>query len=195
MSPEGLKDLLENLTVTNDVMKDVQTAGLFIKTYLYNQEAPIAETLINYELKKKFNLKNNDLRALISMYKDTVKDYQAGLKARKGKTEAVEIPEWYGFTDKGGLKFMPGILAGKMAEFEKVIYAAEQHHIYENGVYREMSEMEAQRMVQDKMIPSETKMSQITDAERQWRLQIQCDIKDLNANPFIYQCQGTVCTM
>lgn len=80
---------------------------------------------------------------------------------------------------------MPGVLADSMAESEKVLYAAEQHYIYENGVYRDMSEMEAQRMVQMKMIPKETKMNQITDAEKQWRLQVQRDLRELNANPYI----------
>lgn len=33
-----------------------------------------------------------------------------------------------------------------------------------------MSEMEAQRIVQEKMLIRETKTSQIIDAEKQWRL-------------------------
>lgn len=45
--------------------------------------------------------------------------------------------------------------------------------------------MDAQRMVQEKMIPAETTMSQITDTERQWRLQIKKDIREMNSNPFI----------
>src|SRR5699024_9042844 len=64
-------------------------------------------------------------------------------------------------------------------------YAAEQHFCYRGGVYCEMSEMEAQRLVQDKMLVRETKMSQIIDAEKQWRLLVQRDIRELNANPYI----------
>ena len=40
-------------------------------------------------------------------------------------------------------------------------------------------------MVRDKMLPAETKMNQITDAERQWRLLVRKEIRELNANPFI----------
>ena len=40
-------------------------------------------------------------------------------------------------------------------------------------------------MVQAKMLPEEAKMAQITDAEKQWRLQIQKEIRELNANPFM----------
>jgi hypothetical protein len=35
------------------------------------------------------------------------------------------------------------------------------------------------------MLVRETKMNQIVDAEKQWRLRVRKDIKDLNANPFI----------
>lgn len=95
-----------------------------------------------------------------------------------------ELPLWYVPTEHG-LKFMPGVLAEEMEDKEKVFYAAEQHYIYCGGVYQPIHEMEAQKMVRDKMLPSETKMNQITDAERQWRLLIRKEIRELNANPFI----------
>lgn len=91
---------------------------------------------------------------------------------------------WYEPTERG-LRFMPGILAENMAEVEPVIYAAEQHYKYNSGVYQPIVEMEAQHMCQQKMIPSETKMNQIADAEHQWRLLIRKEIRELNANPFI----------
>ena len=72
-----------------------------------------------------------------------------------------------------------------MSENQQVFYAAEQHFNYRGGVYCEMSEMEAQRLVQEKMLVRETKMSQIVDAEKQWRLLVQRDIRELNANPYI----------
>ena len=48
-----------------------------------------------------------------------------------------------------------------------------------------MSEMEAQRLVKEQMLVRETKMSQIVDAEKQWRLLVQRDIRELNPNPYI----------
>jgi putative DNA primase/helicase len=72
-----------------------------------------------------------------------------------------------------------------MSDGQQVFYAAEQHFNYRGGVYCEMSEMEAQRLVQEKMLVRETKMSQIVDAEKQWRLLVQRDIRELNANPYI----------
>ena len=110
------------------------------------------------------------IRPLITRYKELAKLYQRGLKARKHKVEA-ELPLWYVPTEHG-LKFMPGVLAEEMEDKEKVFYAAEQHYIYRCGVYQPIHEMEAQKMVREKMLPSETKMNQITDVERQWRLLI-----------------------
>lgn len=95
-----------------------------------------------------------------------------------------ELPTWYKVTEKG-LKFLPGVLAEEMAKSERMFYAAEQHYIYRDGVYDGMSEMEAQRIMQSRMLPSETKMNQIVDAEHQWRLLVQKDIRELNANPYI----------
>ena len=79
-------------------------------------------------------------------------------------------------TEAGGLRFLPGVLADHLSEEQLVFYAAEQHYRYEGGVYREMTEMQAQKVTRDKMISHECKMSQITDAEKQWRLNIQRSI-------------------
>lgn len=184
MSVSGLRDVLSEIPVSGDTLEDMRSAREFIETWLFNQDAVTAETVINYELKTKFKFKGADLKPLLNCYRDCVRDYQNGLKSRRGKVEASEIPAWYEVTERG-LKFMPGVLADKMTESENVMFAAEQHYIYENGVYREMSEMEAQRMVQTKMLSRETKMNQITDAEHQWRLQIRRDLRELNPNPFI----------
>lgn len=72
-----------------------------------------------------------------------------------------------------------------MAKNEAVIYAAEEYFIYRDGVYQQISEMEVQHMCQQKMLITETKMNQIIDAEKQWRLMIRKEIRELNANPYI----------
>ena len=184
MSTDGLKEIVAELPVSQDAMENMKAARVFVETYLYNQDVVIAEAFINYQLKEKFKFKNADLKPLSMLYKECAKTYQAGLKTRRSKVESTGIPLWYAVTERG-LKFLPGILADHMSEHEKVIYAAEQHYSYECGVYRDMTEMEAQRMVQKQMLPTETKMHQIVDAEHQWRLHVQTDLRELNANPFI----------
>lgn len=184
LTVDGLRDLLAEITITGDTLEDMRAARNYIETYLFNQDAVMAETIINHDMKEKFKLKGADLKPLLTYYKECAKEYKNGLETRKARVEFEGIPLWYDFTSRG-LKFMPGILADNMSETENVIYAAEQYYIYHAGVYEEMSDMEAQRMVQLKMLPRETKMGQIIDAEHQWRLHVRTELRDLNANPFI----------
>lgn len=96
------------------------------------------------------------MRSLFQVYKDLSKNYQASAKLKEKRANA-DVPDWYRPT-QNGLKFLPGVLAEKMAHNEHAFYAAQQNYIYSDGVYRTMSEMEAQSMIQEKMISSETKM-------------------------------------
>ena len=185
MSVTGLRDIISGLTAAGDVVVDMQTAIEFVEEYLYNVDPATAGTIINYELKKVFkDFKAAELKSLISRQKQLAKDYQSGQKARQNKLEVSDFQEWYVSTEKG-LKFMPGVLAEHMAESENVFYAAETYYVYRNGVYVEMPELEAQKLIRDKMISTETKMNQITDAEHQWRILVQKDLRELNSNPFI----------
>ena len=184
MSVDGLRSVIADLPITGDEMKDLKTATDFVHEYLFNQDSSIAEGIIGYELKNRFRLKTNILRSLSGEYRMAGRKYQAGLKARMHRVDTA-LPLWYEPTEMGGLRFLPGVLADHLAEEQQVFYAAEQHYRYEGGVYREMTEMQAQRIARDKMIPRETKMSQITDAEKQWRLLVQRSIHELNANPYI----------
>lgn len=183
MSLDGLRSVISDLPKANAVTEDLQTATEFIKNYLFNQDIAMAYAVINVELKEHFGFKASVLKTLDAVYREAVRSYQNGLKARRHRMEA-EIPLWYEPSEKG-LKFLPGVLAASLKEQEAVFYAAQQHYIYQHGVYQEMPEMEAQRICQEKMLVRETKMTQIVDAEKQWRLLIQKDLRQLNANPYI----------
>lgn len=185
MSVGGIRDIISGITVTNDVLIDMQAAIRLVEEYLYNIDPATAGTIISYELKDKFKaFKTPDIKALVSKQKQLYKDYQSGMKARQNKIENSDFQEWYVPTENG-LKFLPGVLAEHMADAEHVFYAAETYYVYRNGVYVEMPELEAQKMIRDKMISSEARMSQITDAEHQWRILVQKDLRELNANSFI----------
>lgn len=182
LNVDGLREIVSSLEVTSDTMKDMQTAKNFIETYLYNQDVVTAETVINFELKEHFKFKNTFLRPLSQIYKEHSREYQA-TKSRANSV-MMELPPWYTVNTQG-LKFLPGVLGEHMATTENVFYAAEQFFLYQGGVFREISEMEAQRLVQDKMIAREMKMNQIVDATQQWKLRVQKDIRELNPNPYI----------
>lgn len=183
MSLEGLRTIVEDLPVKGSVAEDLPTATEFIREYLFNQDVACEYIMVNEVLKEHFKFKGPVLKTLDSIYKEAAKAYQNGLKARKHKVEA-ELPLWYLPTDNG-LRFLPGVLAEDMEKTEQIFYAAEQHFSYMHGVYSGIDEMDAQHLCQMKMLVRETKMHQIVDAEKQWRLRVKKDIKDLNANPFI----------
>ena len=190
VSTDYIEELAGKLPITNKPLEDMKTASRFVEDYLYNQDVAVATAVISYTLKSHFKISAQDVRALISTYKKKNREYLSGLKTRQHKVMD-ELPLWYVPTERG-LKFMPGVLAGKMKDTEKVFYAAQQHYRYEDGVYSPIPEMEAQRMVQAKMLPEEAKMAQITDAEKQWRLQIQKEIRELNANPFMINIKNGI---
>lgn len=183
LSADVLLDLLHAIPVTGEPLRDMQAARQFVADYLYNQDVVTADVIIGSEIRKHFGLKAPSLKSLNTVYREAAKRYQASKNARKARSDTA-VPDWYEPTDKG-LRFLPGVLTKAMSAEKQAFYAAEQHFSYRGGVYVEMSEMEAQRLVQDKMLVRETKMAQIVDAEKQWRLLVQRDIRELNANPYI----------
>lgn len=183
VSTDILLQLVQELPVTGEALADLQTAKNFISQYLYNQDVVTADVIITTVLRDHFNLKASFLKPLTAVYKEVSRAYQASKGAKRAKA-GTHIPDWYEMTDRG-LRFLPGVLAKEMAQTQLAFYAAEQHFSYSNGVYKEMNEMQAQHLVQEKMLVRETKMSQIADAEKQWRLLMQRDIRELNANPYI----------
>lgn len=182
--------LVSELPIKNTSLENMKTASGFVEEYLYNQDVTIATAVINHSLKNYFGFAAPELKALLSLYKTKNREYQSGLKSRKHKVMD-DLPLWYIPTEHG-LKFMPGVLAEKMKDEEQVFYAAQQHYRYDHGVYLPISEMEAQRMVQAKMLPQEAKMSQIIDTEKQWRLQVQKEVRELNANPFMINVKNGI---
>ena len=175
--------ILQGLPVTGEPVKDLQTAKAFMLDYLYNQDMVTADAMIQSNIRDHFKLPPTFLKSLQTAFKAENKAFRKKMEARKARA-LKSLPEWYEPTD-AGLRFLPGVLAKTLAKNEKVFYAAEQHFRYQGGVYVEMAEMEAQRLVQEQMLIRETKMSQIVDAEKQWRLLVQRDIRELNANPYI----------
>lgn len=183
MNMEALLGVLHALPVTGEPFKDLPVAKKFVLDYLYNQDVVTANVIINSAIHEHFKLKTSLLKPLNSVYKDASKAYQSSKNAKRAKA-GTDIPDWYEPTERG-VRFLPGVLARQLSDEQNVFYAAEQHFCYRGGVYAELSEMEAQHLVQEKMLVRETKMGQIIDAEKQWRLLVQKDIRELNANPYI----------
>lgn len=158
LTAEALQEVVAGLPFKDNAIEDLQTAEQFVRDYLYNQDVVIADVIINSELRDHLKLKASFLKSLNAVYCDISRTYKANKAAKKAKA-GVSIPTWYEPLENGGLRFLPGVLAQDMSETQQVFYAAEQHFVYSGGVYSEMSEIEAQKLVQDKMLVWETKMT------------------------------------
>ena len=177
----ALRKIVSGLPISQDVLENVGTAEKFVENCLFNQERLIAEMLINEDLKKKFSFKKDCTALIIAHYRGIAPQK---IKSCKKKEEEDVLPEWYQHGN-AGLKFMPGLLAERLAATQNVFYAAEQYYRYSGGVYRQMNELEAEKIVRSFMISKETKSSQIADTEHQWRLLCQKSLRNLNPNPYL----------
>lgn len=178
-----LSQMAATLPVTGDELKDLKTASDFIKKYLFNVEPMLVKPIINNQLRKRFSFKTEALNDAKAMHRKLYKEYEDYIKSQKAD-ENIGLPNWYALSNRG-LRFMPGVLASHMAENNDFIVISGTLFGYASGVYHEMAEAEAQRLVQNKLFETEAKMSQILDAQRQWMLQIRKDATEVNPNPFI----------
>ena len=185
--PMGLDELREMLAaaeVHKSPVEDVRAAKQFVKEALYNIEPLDAGTFIEYELKEHFRLKTGDARALSSYQKELYKAYAAN----KGNRQAAEdsgLPEWYEMTERGGLRFLSGILADYLAGNVKAFYTASSYFFYEDGVYRESEDMIAAAKVRERMVPRTVTMQAINDTVGQWKMLVRKPVSEINSNPFI----------
>lgn len=179
-----LRQMLFTMPVKNAPVEDIGTASKFISQYLYNIESVVAETFISYELKSYFTFRATDIKPLLSLHKDIYKQY---LQSKDTKREMMseELPDWYEPTERGGLRFVAGVLAKYMAENVHAFYGAESYYIYENGVYNEKSDLIATAKVREFLKDRYATMSGINDAEGQWKMLINRPVREINCNPFI----------
>jgi putative DNA primase/helicase len=181
---EDLRGFLKEIEVKNAAVEDIQAAKDYITNYLYNVESVLAETFISYELKEYFSFKSSDIKALLVLHREIYKKYSES-KETKRETAGSDIPDWYEMSERGGMRFMPGILADHMSKNVDAIYATEQYYVYRNGVYEAINDLEARNTVRSFMLSRYATLGNITDAEGQWRMQIIKPIREINSNPYI----------
>lgn len=184
LSVEELRRQLSNCTVKHTPVDDVATAKQFVADYLYNIEPVLAETFITYEVKQHFALKASDMKPLVALHRELYRKY-ADSKEVKREQFGEELPEWYEPTERGGLRFLSGILANHMAQTVQVFYGAGSYFFYENGVYASCEDLMALAKVREFMIPRYASMTAINDTVGQWRMLIRKAVREINCNPFI----------
>ena len=181
---DALREFLSETEVKRSAVDDIQTAQEFVRDYLYNVDSVLASTFIETELREHFGLKTTAVRPLVSLHRELYKAYR---DSRDTKREALgeELPDWYEPTERGGLRFVSGLLANYMAENVDAFYGAGTYYFYENGVYGMNEDLAASAKVRTFMIPRYASMTAITDSVGQWRMLIRKAVREINSNPFI----------
>ena len=181
---DELREALSGAEVFSAPVEAVRAAKQFVKEALYNVEPLDAGTFIEYELRQHFRLKTPDAKALISYHKELFKAYAANKETRQAAQDT-ELPEWYEVTERGGLRFISGLLANHLSGNMDAFYAASSFFFYQDGVYREGEDMVAAAKVRELMIPRTVSMQAINDTVGQWKMLIMKPIMEINSNPFI----------
>ena len=181
---DGLRLFLSEQEIKDTPTDNMQAVRTFIADYLYNIETVVAGAFISYEAKERFGLKSSDLKTLLSFHRDLYRKYAESKETRR-EVSGFEIPAWYEPSERGGMRFLPGVLAEHMSKEVQAFYSAEQYYVYKNGVYLAASDLEAKALVRSFLIPRYTSLGNITDAEGQWRMLVIKPLREINSNPFI----------
>lgn len=184
LTVEDLRVFLSEQKVIKSAVDDVQTAQEFVKDFLYNVDSVVAGTFIEYEVKEYFGLKAGAVRPLVMQQKDLYKAYRDSKETRR-ETEGEGLPDWYEPTERGGLRFISGLLANHMAENVEAFYGAGSYFFYHDGVYTTGEDLIASAKVREFMKARYASMMAITDTVGQWKMLIRKAIREINCNPFI----------
>jgi putative DNA primase/helicase len=183
--PLETKELKKRLTSTkkaDDILANIKIANTFIEDFLFNQEPYFAEVFIKDTLKSHFGFKSGDMSGLVANYREMHKEHARSNEAQREKSE---LPEWYEFTQSGGIRFKAGILANYLRDKFHAFYCTEQYYYYHNGVYVPRADKDAKATVRSYLDPHDVTMNHINDAEGQWQLIIRKAIKEINPNPYV----------
>ena len=185
--PLDMKDIRKRLDackITNLVVEDVATVRELVDDYMYNIDSGMVEAFLNSEVKAKFGFKGPELKRLVGFHKETYKQFYNSPQSKQERAGR-DIPAWYEYTDSG-LRFMPGVLADHCAENAHAFYCGESYYFYKNGVYKAETDKAAENFIRTHMYVDRHKTYyQISDAEKQWGMQIDKYINEVNANPYL----------
>ena len=182
LSVEELRVFLGELEVSKSAVDNVTLAQGFIRDYLYNIDPVVAATFIEYEMKEYFGLKAGAMKPLVAVQKELNRTYRAN-KETKRETEGSELPDWYETTERGGLRFLPGLLANFMAERQRITARAAISAMKTACI--PVEDLWASAKVREFMIPRYASLTAINDAVGQWRMLIRRPVREINCNAFI----------
>ena len=162
----------------------MQAAQTFVADYLYNIDSAVAGTFITYEVGVHFGIKAADMRSLAGQQKKAYKAYTDSKETRR-ELSGTQVPDWYEPSERGGLRFIPGILADHLAKTVHAFYGAGSYFFYRDGVYTAEEDLMASTKVREYLFARYATMHAIQDTVGQWRMLIRKPVREINSNPFI----------
>ncbi len=184
MTVEELREALAAQPVAETQVENMQTAQTFVEDYLYNIDATLAGTFITYEVSVHFGIKPTEMRSLAAQQRKVYKEYSDSKETRRALAKN-PIPDWYEPTERGALRFIPGLLADHMTKTVHAFYGAGSYFFYRDGVYTAEEDLAASAKVREYLIPRYATMHAIQDTVGQWRMLIRKPVREINSNPFI----------
>jgi len=179
-----LKKALTRVKIKHETASDILLAERFISDYLYNVSPSVADAFISENVRQHFGFKANNIKALLTSYKEIYRAFASTQEARKASTGS-EVAAWYEITNRGSWKFLPGVLADYLADNEYVIYCGDSYYMYENGWYDARNDKAAQRKVRSFMNTRYALAADIRDAEFQWQILIDKTTREINVNSYL----------
>ena len=181
--------MLAELPVLSSALDNMATIRDFVKEYLYNIEPVMAATFIEYEAREHFGMKAGAMKPLTAYHRELYRAYNQNKETRRAE-DGAELPDWYEPTERGGLRFLSGLLANHLAENVNAFYGAGSYFSYEGGVYRMSEDLWASAKVRGFMIPRYASMAAINDTVGQWKMLIRKPVREINCNAFIINLQN-----
>jgi len=168
-----------------DAAIDVETAQKFINMYMFNITPATAEVFISHNIKDHYKFSTRDIRPLVGFQKQLYSTFSANAEARKAAKQD-DIYEWYEPTNRGTLRYAPGIHALSLSKKVHAFYiGGEDWYFYENGYYVKSPESRAEKIILDQMIPLYATKDGIEDCVFQWALRADRYTREVNTNQYI----------
>lgn len=193
--------MIDDLIPSGDRDADIQAAEGCVRVLLKKQNKRTAQTAIQ-RLTDHFNLQPADGEHLQGLYDDTCGNGSSassggnGSNGNNGSGSSVtgtgkkQAPgPWYKETDYGW-RFMPLILVEHIMKTFHIIFSAGKFYMYENGVYRPVSDETVSRIIQSHLDPETAKHAQIMDTQNQLRIKVARDTSMLNPETMIVNVQN-----
>jgi len=187
--PLEMKDIhkrFDSCKRTGVLTEDVAAVRAFIEDYMYNIDTGMVEAFVNSNVKERFAFKTPELRRLVSFHKEKYKHFYNSPQTVQERVGGTELPHWFEVNDRGGLRFMPGVLADHCAANSPVFYCGEEFYFYIDGYYNSKKELNAENFIREHMVTDRHRTSnQIADATHQWKMQIDKDAHEVNPNQYL----------